>query len=133
MEKGDCRNDSWRCGSVGGISHRPHQDPSSNGRPAKTAGQATSRAWSHGCTEVSKAVLTFGHKEFILTHAVHRKILAQGGVAALWRGCWPNVQRAALVNLGDLSTYDSVKRAILKNTTLQDNSLTHCLSSGCAG
>ena len=27
----------------------------------------------------------------------------------LWRGCWPNVQRAALVNLGDLSTYDSVK------------------------
>jgi len=62
-----------------------------------------------------------------------KKILAQGGVAALWRGCWPNVQRAALVNLGDLSTYDSVKRSILRNTTLQDNSLTHCLSSGCAG
>ena len=35
-----------------------------------------------------------------------RKIVRQGGAIGLWRGCWPNVQRAALVNLGDLSTYD---------------------------
>lgn len=62
-----------------------------------------------------------------------KKIVAQGGVLGLWRGCWPNVQRAALVNLGDLSTYDSVKKSLLENTTLEDNSLTHCLSSGCAG
>jgi len=62
-----------------------------------------------------------------------RKILKQGGVIGLWRGCWPNVQRAALVNLGDLSTYDSVKSSILTNTTLEDNYLTHCMASGCAG
>ena len=62
-----------------------------------------------------------------------RKILVQGGVVGLWRGCWPNVQRAALVNLGDLSTYDSVKTAILDNTGLQDNYVTHCMASGCAG
>jgi len=62
-----------------------------------------------------------------------KKIIAQGGVRSLWRGCLPNVQRAALVNLGDLSTYDTVKRMILKNTSLKDNSITHCLSSGCAG
>merc|ERR1719507_2565911 len=62
-----------------------------------------------------------------------RKIVEQGGILGLWRGCAPNVQRAALVNLGDLSTYDSVKMAILKNTNLKDNSLTHCLSSACAG
>ena len=62
-----------------------------------------------------------------------KKILKQGGVVGLWRGCWPNVQRAALVNLGDLSTYDSVKSAILQNTSLEDNSLTHCMASGCAG
>jgi len=62
-----------------------------------------------------------------------KNILQESGVRGLWRGCWPNVQRAALVNLGDLSTYDSVKRAILDNTGLQDNSLTHCLSSACAG
>ena len=45
-----------------------------------------------------------------------QKIVKQGGVAGLWRGCWPNVQRAALVNLGDLSTYDTIKRKLLKNT-----------------
>lgn len=64
---------------------------------------------------------------------LYRKIVAQGGVVGLWRGCWPNVQRAALVNLGDLSTYDYVKTKILAFTTLKDDSLTHCLSSACAG
>ena len=34
------------------------------------------------------------------------KVLQQAGVVGLWRGCWPTVWRAALVNLGDLSTYD---------------------------
>ena len=62
-----------------------------------------------------------------------KKILAQGGISGLWRGCWPNVQRAALVNLGDLSTYDTIKQKLLKNTNLKDNSVTHCLSSACAG
>jgi len=62
-----------------------------------------------------------------------QKIVAQGGIAGLWRGCWPNVQRAALVNLGDLSTYDTIKRKLLINTNLKDNSVTHCLSSACAG
>jgi len=62
-----------------------------------------------------------------------KKIVAQGGISGLWRGCWPNVQRAALVNLGDLSTYDSIKQKLLNNTNLKDNSVTHCLSSACAG
>ncbi len=35
-----------------------------------------------------------------------RKIVAEGGVLGLWRGCTPAVQRAALVNLGELSAYD---------------------------
>ncbi len=62
-----------------------------------------------------------------------RQIVAQGGVLALWRGCWPNVQRAALVNLGDLTTYDYIKGKILEHTSLKDNSMVHCLASGCAG
>lgn len=36
------------------------------------------------------------------------KIVAQDGVDGLWRGGGPAVQRAALVNLGELATYDSV-------------------------
>lgn len=37
------------------------------------------------------------------------KIYLEGGVRGLWKGCVPNVQRAAFVNLGDLTTYDSIK------------------------
>ncbi|XP_070581109.1 mitochondrial uncoupling protein 4-like [Ptychodera flava] len=62
-----------------------------------------------------------------------RLILKQGGVRALWKGWVPNVQRAALVNLGDLTTYDSVKHRILKHTSLKDNWVVHSMSSGCAG
>lgn len=70
-------------------------------------------------------VLSFGH--------AFQQILASGGVKALWKGSIPNVQRAALVNLGDLTTYDSAKRFILTHTTLTDNHFTHILASACAG
>ncbi|XP_039289697.1 mitochondrial uncoupling protein 4 isoform X4 [Nilaparvata lugens] len=62
-----------------------------------------------------------------------KKIMSEGGVRGLWKGSIPNVQRAALVNLGDLTTYDTAKQLILTNTTLPDSHLTHVLASGCAG
>ncbi|KAH3871727.1 mitochondrial uncoupling protein 4-like [Dreissena polymorpha] len=62
-----------------------------------------------------------------------RLILAESGVKGLWRGWIPNVQRAALVNMGDLVTYDTVKRKLLNNTQLQDNYVVHGLSSACSG
>ncbi|XP_078256273.1 mitochondrial uncoupling protein 4 [Rhinoraja longicauda] len=61
------------------------------------------------------------------------KILSEGGIRGLWAGWIPNVQRAALVSLGDLTTYDVVKHFLLRNTTLKDSSLCHGLSSICAG
>ena len=36
--------------------------------------------------------------------------------------------RAAFVNLGDLTTYDSAKHLILKHSSLKDNYFTHALS-----
>ncbi|CRL00728.1 CLUMA_CG013984, isoform B [Clunio marinus] len=62
-----------------------------------------------------------------------KEIVKRGGVKALWKGSVPNVQRAALVNLGDLTTYDSVKRYILKSTGWPDDHLVHIMSSICAG
>lgn len=56
------------------------------------------------------------------------QILARGGVRGLWKGSIPNVQRAALVNLGDLTTYDTAKRFILMHTSLTDSHVTHILS-----
>ncbi|KAI4882122.1 hypothetical protein NFI96_010749 [Prochilodus magdalenae] len=61
------------------------------------------------------------------------KIVSEGGIRGLWAGWVPNVQRAALVNLGDLATYDSVKHLLLRNTSLEDNCLCHGLASTCSG
>ncbi|XP_067840596.1 mitochondrial uncoupling protein 4 isoform X2 [Heptranchias perlo] len=61
------------------------------------------------------------------------KILSEGGIRGLWAGWIPNVQRAALVSLGDLTTYDTVKHFLLRNTALKDSSLCHGLSSICSG
>ena len=67
-----------------------------------------------------------------LSHAV-ATITREEGLLKLWRGVVPSCQRAALVTLGDLATYDKAKRLILRYTDLKDNSLTHVLSSVCAG
>jgi len=61
-----------------------------------------------------------------------KKIIRKGGVKSLWAGWAPNVQRAALVNMGDLATYDTVKHFLLHNTTLDDNWLCHAASSCCS-
>ncbi|KAI1303745.1 Mitochondrial uncoupling protein 4 [Halotydeus destructor] len=62
-----------------------------------------------------------------------RKIVAQGGLKGLMKGWGPNVQRAAFVNLGDLTTYDSAKHMILKHTSLKDDYFVHALGSCCSG
>ncbi|XP_062705662.1 mitochondrial uncoupling protein 4 isoform X2 [Aedes albopictus] len=62
-----------------------------------------------------------------------REIVSRGGITGLWKGSVPNVQRAALVNLGDLTTYDTVKRFVMKKTGLPDCHLVHIISSICAG
>lgn len=48
-----------------------------------------------------------------------RTIASQGGVKGLWKGWVPNCQRAALVQIGDLTTYDAAKQFILRNTSVQ--------------
>lgn len=39
-----------------------------------------------------------------------KQIISEGGIIGLWRGGLPSVQRAALVNMGELTTYDTSKR-----------------------
>uniref|UniRef100_A0A915KG43 Uncharacterized protein n=1 Tax=Romanomermis culicivorax TaxID=13658 RepID=A0A915KG43_ROMCU len=71
-------------------------------------------------------------------HAL-KLLWSEGGVSRLWKGCIPNCQRAALVNMAggrfyvDLATYDKVKHTILRRTNFQDNYVTHSVSSACSG
>lgn len=75
-----------------------------------------------------------GHtKRYRGTMHAFQIIVKESGMRGLWRGWLPNVQRAALVNLGDLTTYDTAKHTILRKTGLQDNYVTHMLSSICSG
>ena len=56
------------------------------------------------------------------------KIYKESGLKGLWRGSMVNVQRAALVSLGDLATYDLVKQITMKKFALNDDYKTHIIS-----
>merc|ERR1712110_157281 len=59
------------------------------------------------------------------------KIKAAEGVRGFYVGCWPAIQRAALVNLGELTAYDTAKKAIVVHTG--DNLVCHLCSAICSG
>jgi len=56
------------------------------------------------------------------------------GLAGLWQGVIPNMQRAYIVNAAELATYDQVKTFIMKRFGLpSDNVVCHLVSSMTAG
>lgn len=61
------------------------------------------------------------------------KIIRTEGLLGLWRGVLPNVQRAFLVNMGELACYDHAKRFIIHNQVCNDNIFAHTLSSIMSG
>jgi solute carrier family 25 uncoupling protein 27 len=60
-------------------------------------------------------------------------IHAEAGLRGFYQGWQPNVQRAVLVNVGELLAYDRVKRALLKHTSLNDSLPCHVVASFGAG
>lgn len=61
------------------------------------------------------------------------KIIHSEGYVGLWKGLSPNVQRAFLVNMGELACYDHSKRFIIENQICSDNIYAHTLSSIMSG
>jgi solute carrier family 25 uncoupling protein 27 len=61
------------------------------------------------------------------------KIVRMEGFVGLWKGVFPNVQRAFLVNMGELACYDHPKRFVIQNQIAQDNIYAHTLASIMSG
>ncbi|KAM2330419.1 hypothetical protein ACFX1X_021250 [Malus domestica] len=61
------------------------------------------------------------------------KIVRAEGVGGLWKGVFPNVQRAFLVNMGELACYDQAKRFVIENQISEDNIYAHTLASIMSG
>ncbi|KAL0385816.1 UNVERIFIED_CONTAM: Mitochondrial uncoupling protein 3 [Sesamum radiatum] len=57
------------------------------------------------------------------------KIVRAEGFLGLWKGVSANVQRAYLVNMGELACYDHAKRYIIEKQICNDNIYAHTLSS----
>ena len=65
-------------------------------------------------------------------HALN-KIVRTEGFGGLWKGVFPNVQRAFLVNMGELACYDHAKRFVIQNQIANDNTYAHTLASIMSG
>lgn len=61
------------------------------------------------------------------------KILSEEGLRGAWKGTSVAVQRAALVNLGELSTYSIVKKKLVSGSWSEGDSRVHLASSLCSG
>ena len=61
------------------------------------------------------------------------KIVKEEGFLGLWKGLGPNVQRAFLVNMGELACYDKSKHFLISNKVCHDNVYAHTLASMMSG
>lgn len=61
------------------------------------------------------------------------KIVRGEGLIGLWKGVVPNVQRAFLVNMGELACYDHAKRFVIQNQIAGDNVFGHTFASVISG
>ncbi|XP_045497482.1 mitochondrial uncoupling protein 4-like [Colias croceus] len=64
---------------------------------------------------------------------VYVMLYAEGGIKGFWRGAVPNVQRAALVNMGDLAAYDFTKQFLIREFGMADNAIVHGAAAFTAG
>jgi len=63
---------------------------------------------------------------------VLRQTVRHYGVRALWSGCVPAVQRSALINMADLTTYNAVKQFLMTSAGLSDDYVVYGIASLCS-
>mmetsp|Transcript_25898 Transcript_25898/g.31435 ORF Transcript_25898/g.31435 Transcript_25898/m.31435 type:complete len:301 (-) Transcript_25898:438-1340(-) len=67
-----------------------------------------------------------------LRHALST-IVRNEGLLGLWKGTGPAVQRAALVNLGELAAYDQSKQMVIQSGMFNEGLQAHVLAATCSG
>ncbi|CAG5031707.1 unnamed protein product [Parnassius apollo] len=60
-------------------------------------------------------------------------LYSESGIMGFWRGAIPNVQRAALVNMGDLAAYDYSKQFLMRELGMADTTAVHVVAAFTAG
>uniref|UniRef100_A0A914BUJ6 Mitochondrial uncoupling protein 4 n=1 Tax=Acrobeloides nanus TaxID=290746 RepID=A0A914BUJ6_9BILA len=60
-------------------------------------------------------------------------IYRTNGFFGMWTGWIPNCQRAALVNMADMATYDRAKHFFINQFGMKDSGITHACASSCSG
>ncbi|XP_063060567.1 mitochondrial uncoupling protein 2-like [Engraulis encrasicolus] len=74
-----------------------------------------------------------GVKRYSGTIDAYKTIARDEGVKGLWKGCFPNITRNAIVNCSELVTYDLIKELILKYDLLSDDLPCHFSAAFMAG
>ncbi|NXP74653.1 UCP3 protein, partial [Ramphastos sulfuratus] len=81
----------------------------------------------------ARAALPDGARRYSGTWDAYRSIAREEGVRGLWRGSLPNIARNAIVNCGELVTYDLIKEALLRAQLMADNVPCHFVAAFGAG
>ncbi|XP_033930408.1 mitochondrial uncoupling protein 3-like isoform X2 [Melopsittacus undulatus] len=74
-----------------------------------------------------------GARRYSGTVDAYRTIAREEGVRGLWRGTLPNIARNAIINCGELVTYDLIKDALLRAQLMSDNVPCHFVAAFGAG
>ncbi|XP_027758801.1 mitochondrial uncoupling protein 3 isoform X1 [Empidonax traillii] len=74
-----------------------------------------------------------GARRYSGTVDAYRTIAREEGVRGLWRGTLPNIARNAIINCGELVTYDLLKDVLLRTRLMADNVPCHFVAAFGAG
>ncbi|RMC01762.1 hypothetical protein DUI87_21780 [Hirundo rustica rustica] len=81
----------------------------------------------------ASGALSDGARRYSGTVDAYRTIAREEGIRGLWRGTLPNIARNAIINCGELVTYDLLKDALLRTQLMTDNVPCHFVAAFGAG
>lgn len=98
-----------------------------------TGGMAVCVAQPTDVVKVRMQAQTQGVRRYNGCMHAYRSIMMADGIRGLWKGVLPNITRNAVINAGELVSYDLIKESILRNNLLSDSMPCHFVSAFGAG